>query len=412
MAVLWVWSDEATLAERFNCAQRLIQHWQKQAAKKSTSYQAFLKVLVRWTHLLVQALQVEFRKRMQSLSPHAWRMHGFVTFGVDGSRIDLPRTRSNQQAYAPSRTAKRRTKTARGKRRKPSRQKHASGPQLWLTMLFHLGLNLPWDWRIGPSNSSERQHALDMLESLPENSLLCGDAGFVGYEFAQAVMASGCEILVRVGANVTLLKKLGFARESNGLVYLWPDQTARRNEPPLVFRLVVVQSGRHPVYLITSVRNRTSLTDGHVADVYRSRWGVEVYYRHFKQTFGRRKLRSHAAPNARVELEWSLIGLWAIAIKASYEQALAGTALHQLSIGQALRAFRRIARDYLHPQQRGQRLRDMLRDALRDEYERKDKTSRQYPHKKREHPAGKPRVRNATRAQIQTALEIKQQRTG
>ncbi|MBL4883436.1 MAG: transposase [Planctomycetaceae bacterium] len=86
--------------------------------------------------------------------------------------------------------------------------------------MFHAGLNLPWDWRIGPCDSSERQHALEMLESLPENSLLTGDAGFVGYDFARSVLESGSQLLVRVGANVKLLKKLGFVRESNGIVYV------------------------------------------------------------------------------------------------------------------------------------------------------------------------------------------------
>ena len=114
-----------------------------------------------------------------------WTLHGLVVFGMDGSRIDLPRTKSHEQASAPSRTPSRRTKTARGKRRAPSRQKHASHPQLWLTTLFHVSLHLPWNWRIGPADSSERSHVLDMLETLPDASLLLGDAGFVGYDFAR-----------------------------------------------------------------------------------------------------------------------------------------------------------------------------------------------------------------------------------
>ena len=93
----------------------------------------------------------------------------------------------------------------------------------------------------------------------------------------------------------------------------------RCEQPPLVFRLIVVQGTRHPIYLITSVTSKTKLSDAQVADLYRSRWGVEVFYRHFKQTFGRRKLRSHAAENAKVELKWSLIGLWAIGLYASQE---------------------------------------------------------------------------------------------
>ena len=409
-AMLWAWSNETTLGERFGCAQRLIQHLQRESAKKSTSYQAFMKVLIRWTGPLVLALQITLRKRMQSLSPKEWRRCGFVVLAVDGSKVELPRTRSNQQAYAHSRQRSKR------KRRKPSRDRSAAKktaqPQLFLTTLYHVGLRLPWDWRVGPADSSERQHALEMLDGLPEDSLLTADPGFVGYDFAKTVLSSGCELLVRVGSNVKLLKKLGFVRESNGIVYVWPDKAARKQQPPLVFRLVVVQSARHPVYLITSVTSRAKLSDAQFADLYRARWGVEVFYRSFKQTFGRRKLKSHAAANAGVELEWSLVGLWAISVYASRELISQQIPPRRLSVAGSLRAFRRTARDYLHRRQPKTRLRRLLRQALIDDYHRKNKSSRDYPRKKTERPAGKPRIHTATKAQIRTAQQIKQTRKG
>jgi len=61
------------------------------------------------------------------------------------------------------------------------------------------------------------------------------------------------DVLLRVGANVQLLKKLGWARESAGTVYLWRDGASRQTRPPLVLRLVVVDADKHPVYLVTSV---------------------------------------------------------------------------------------------------------------------------------------------------------------
>ncbi|QDT31233.1 Transposase DDE domain protein [Thalassoglobus polymorphus] len=209
-----------------------------------------------------------------------------------------------------------------------------------------------------------------------------------------------------------LLKKLGFVRESNGIVYVWTDKAARKQQPPLVFRLVVVQSTRHPVYLITSVTNQSRLSEKQIADLYRARWGVEVFFRHLKQTFGRRKLRSHAAANAQVELQWSLVGLWSIGLYASHELVSQSIPLERLSIAQSLRAFRRIASDYLHPQQKKDRLHHLLRKALLDEYQRQDKSSRDYPRKKQERPAGKPKINKATPEQIQTAQNIKQSKKG
>jgi hypothetical protein len=409
-AILWAWSNESSLGERFACAQRLIQHLQTPSPGKSTSYQAFLKVLTRWTGSLVLAWQITLRKRMETLLPEKWRRHGFVVFGVDGSKIDLPRTKSNQQAYAHSRQSNK-----RNRRKKPGDRaatKKTEQPQFFLTTMFHVGLHLPWDWRIGPADSSERGHALEMLDRLPAGSLLTADPGFVGYDFARAVLGAGCQLLVRIGSNVKLLKNLGFVRESDGIVNVWTDQAARREEPPLVLRLVVIQSGRHPVYLVTSVTSKSRLSDGKIADLYRARWGVEVFYRHLKQTFGRRKLRSHAAANARVELEWSLVGLWGIGLYASQELVSRGIPLTRLSVARSLQAFRRISGDYLHPQSPRQRLGEMLGRALLDEYDRKDKASRDYPRKKRERPPGRPMIRKATRKQKAQAQKLKQSKYG
>jgi IS4 transposase len=56
------------------------------------------------------------------------------------------------------------------------------------------------------------------------------------------------------------------------------------------------------------------LSDKAALEVYRRRWGIEVFFRTLKQTFDRRKLRWHSASNAPVELEWSLLALWGMCL--------------------------------------------------------------------------------------------------
>lgn len=410
-AVLWAWSNESTLRERFDCAQRLIRHLQQENSKVATSYQAFLKILRRWTRLLVQTIQVSFRSRMKALSLEQWRIQGWIVFGMDGTKIDVPRTHSNQQAYASGRKSARAGKRNRRlKPHDPAATKKTMQPQLWLTMLFHVGLHLPWDWRIGPADSSEREHVLEMVPALPEGSLLTGDAGFVGYDFAREVLESGCQLLVRVGSNIRLLRNLGFVRESRGTVYVWPNKAARRKQAPLVFRLVVVQGARHPVYIITNILSPSKLTDRQVANLYRRRWEIEVFYRHLKQTYGCRKLRSHRAENAWLELEWSLVGLWGIGLYASRELILQGIGLERLSMASALAAFRRTARDYLHARDPQRSLRQQLCRSLLDTYVRVNKSSRDYPRKKNERPPGSPTIKDATPLQIQQAKQFRDTR--
>lgn len=414
-ALLWAWSDEKTLTLRFTCAQRLILHLQaktSQLAKSATSWQAFMELLRRHTPYLLGKLRLAFQRCMQTRFTDGWTVCGWVVFGVDGSDIDVPRTASNEAAFAAKKTATKRDR--RKKKGNAGADKRSGVPQIVLTTLFHVGLHLAWTWRMGSRNESERGHLIEMLDELPEGCLICGDAGFVGYDLASKVLGGpertgGRQLLVRVGANVRLLKKLGYVRERGDTVYVWPEKTARKDLPPLVFRLVVMQGPRHPVYLITSVTDRSELSDAQVIEIYQARWGIEVYHRHLKQTFGRRRLLCHSAANAQVELEWSLLGLWGMGLYATAELHEHQIPLEHLSTAGVLRAFRRMARDYLHPSNRRATLRILLRTSLLDTYTRTNKRSRNYARKKKQKTAGKPDIKNATKQQRIHARKIKQQ---
>ena len=407
-AILWAWSDEPTLGERFFAARRIAKQLYQPQREFADSSQAFLKLLVRWTALLVAVIQAALRRRMEAALAASWLVYGFVVFGVDGSRVELPRTRSHEAVNAPART-KRGRKLKRQRRKKPRTTAHtkkANTPQMWLTLLWHLGTGLPWAWRSGPTGSSEREHWLQMLGELPAGALIAADAGFVGYDCLRAVIDSGRHVLVRVGSHVHLLRKLGWTKELAGTVYLWPDRAAQQRQPPLVLRLVVAVGGKYPVYLLTNVPP-SRLSDVQVIDVYRRRWGIELYFRHLKQTFQRRKLRSASPDNARVELEWSLVGLWCLALYAQTELAKQGIDPQRLSMAGAWRVFRRMLRDYLHPAGCSS-LVILLRRATRDRYPRKNKASRDYPRKKQpDPPASPPKIKIATATQVRLARELR-----
>ncbi len=409
-ALLWAWADDPTLGGRFVSVRQIIQNAFGLQQELAGSYQAFLKMLVRWTVTLKGHFLDALRRRIK-------RRHGcgrvadWTIFGVDGSRIELPRTKSNQDGYSPlSATGKRkrrRRKRRRGRAGKAKRKK-AENPQMWITTMWHCGTGLPWDWRTGRSDSSERAHLLEMIPALLWDALVTADAGFVGYEYWKALLDAAHPFVIRVGSNVKLLKQLGYARERAGLVYLWPDAVAAKRQPPLVLRLVIVQGGKHPVYLVTSILSRRELSDRQVADIYRLRWGVEVYYRHFKQTFRRRKLRSYKAEHAQVELDWSMAGLSAACL---YAQHCGRMPARQMSVAVVLRAFRRTIRHAVPPQPHVS-LSQLLRGAILDDYDRRDKTSRDYPRKKQEKPPGSPQLITATPGQIRQAKQLRQTKKG
>ena len=345
---------------------------------------------------------------MQESHSGSWTVAGFVVFGVDGSRAELPRTKSHEAADSPS--PQRSGKKKRDRRKQPKQAAHAKNvnvPQMWLTVMLHVGSGLPWDWRRGPSDSSERAHALEMLESLPPKSLLVMDAGFTGWDFLDTVLKASHQVILRVGVNVRLLKKLGYVEEKDGIVYLWPEKAAKKNQPPLVFRLIVAQGPRHPIYLLTSILDPQELSNAQVFEIYKNRWGIELFYRHLKQTFQLRKLRSASAANAALELEWSLLGLWAMGLFACVEMQRANIPLKRLSVAGMLLAFRRLMRDYLHPADLARPLCRQLREALVDEYVRKNKQSRAYPRKKPHTRTGPPNIVKATAKQVRQAKTLK-----
>jgi len=412
-ALVWACSSQGTLTGRFTQALKFARGLGRCAAPIKTSYQAFMKLLVRWTADLRKDIVLEYHLLMEREFPKRFRIAGYVPLGGDGSKLQLARTRSNEAGYSPAKTrvkkGKKRRKTKRRKlsreaRAKQARDKKADSPQMALTLLHHLTLRLPWDWRLGSYDSSERQHVLDMVAHLPADALVVADCGFFGYEFWSALLASKRQFVIRVGGNVRLLKKLGLARESNGTVYVWPDKVAKRKQEPLVLRLVEIHDGRQPWYLVTSVLSPKRLTDPQIARIYGYRWRVELFFRHFKQTYGRAKLRSHKAEHAACEAEWSLLGLWTMLLHTRLQ--LPEEDQGRVSVARVLRAFAHSIDYYRWRPEPGESLNELLAQALIDPYRRRDKTSRNYPRKKYERPAGAPRIVQATHSQRQRAQEI------
>ena len=425
-ALLWAISERTTLKGRCEEARKIVKKVFRWQPAPGTTYQGFLKVLRKWHSRLLLAIIPGVRAKMKEALPGCWKIAGYVVFASDGSREELARTDSLEKAFSPKRSRKPRGKPRKGKANRSrkrsakrrtagkkkqssaSMEKKANSPQMWLTLLWHVGTGLPWAWRTGPSDSSERGHLQEMLPELPENSLITKDAGFVGYDFWREILKAGHHFVTRVGGNVRLLKKLGCAREYDHIVYLWPDQAAKKRQPPLVLRLIVVHNGKHPIYLVTDL-NKTQLSDRQAAMIYAARWGIELFFRTFKQTFGQRKLRSHAAENAELELDWSLLGLWCMNLVGQRELAQGGQDPTRLSPAAAIQAFQGTLREYrVRPETHEESLWSKLRTAMLDDYQRgSSKTSRNYPRKKKRERIVAPRIIKATKQQIYAAKELK-----
>jgi hypothetical protein len=411
LAVVWVWSGNTTLTGAFAEAHG----WSMQVLGRAAvgTYQGFLKALVTWTATLLPLIRERLHQLMEQQGRKHWRVGLWLALAVDGSRISVPRTKDNEKAfcapnYGKGKTAKYRKKKGKGKRRQRKEKMQPVKPQIWITLLWHMGLQMPWSWKTGPSHASERDHFRQMLaeQKFPPRTLFCADAGFTGYDLWKEAIDAGHAFLIRVGANVTLLRKLGYAVERSGIVYCWPDRVARKGQPPLVLRLLHLQVGRCTMHLLTNVLDKKELSDQEAIRLYQLRWGVELQFRTVKQTFGRRKLRSRNPERAYVELDWSLLGLWMIQLFAVKEQMAIGEVPEHCSVSMAIHVIRTM---FQRTSERCEEsMASKLQKATKDGYHRhRSKEARYKPDYKDKPAAGKPKIRNATREQKKLAASYR-----
>jgi hypothetical protein len=411
MATVWAWSGSRNVTDAWDEAAEFCQSLF--GCLPVGTYQGFMGALSRWTPMLMEILWPLLHQRMEEIGGEFWRVDGWVPIAFDGSRAAAPRTEANERAfcapnYGKGKTAKYRKKKTKGMRRRNNEKNKSQPqePQAWITLLWHMGLRLPWMWRLGPSNSSERAHVMEMIcaGKFPKNTLFCGDAGFVGFPLWSHITQNGGHFLVRVGANVSLLSESADCDVTkNGLVLCWP-RDMQRKQPPLRLRLVKVRIGKTVTYLLTSVLDAKKLTIKQMVRLYKMRWGIEVEFRGLKQTLDRVKLRCRNDRRLLVELNWSLMAM-ALAELFALKEQLTKTSEScghdrqardpaRRSLANTMRAIRSCLRapDSIPPT--GRDLPTLLRKAITDGYRRrKPKRARYRPPNPDKKPLGAPKLR-------------------
>lgn len=409
-ALLWRWEESKHLTRSFDHAVDICRDCGFNAV--ANNYPTFMNALDRYRDGLVKPLDRRLRMLQEEVDSDFWRVDGWVLMAFDGSRLSAARTRSNEKAFcAPNygfgTTARYRPKKSQGMRRKRNKQKppQPQHPQVWATMFYHMSLRMPWSWRLGPSNSSERQHVSEMLseEKLPKNTLFCGDAGFVGYPLWRQLVDSNCDFLVRVGGNAQLLGSFSeVQRKGDGLVWCWPQGSARKKSP-LHLRLIRVKIGRTHMWMLTSVLDRDRLTKKMVVRIYKLRWGIELEFRGLKQTLENWKLQGRTGKRVLIELDWSirammvakLIALRAqLKAKAQQPKKKSTYDPSELSLAKTMHAIRDCLRYGHKTPVLGKDLESRLSQAMRIAYRSQaSKKARYRPKNPDKRPLGDPKVK-------------------
>ena len=123
VTLFWAWSGCTGLKERFQQAAKVAGKILRWLPDPGRTYQGFIKQLQKWHGELQQACASELRALMKQDLFGQWDIAGFVVIAGDGSRVELPRTRSNEAVYSPKRKQERpKNKRKNSEEAKPPRQ--------------------------------------------------------------------------------------------------------------------------------------------------------------------------------------------------------------------------------------------------------------------------------------------------
>lgn len=367
------WLTHDTIEERFQVACSVVIACRPKRTRPGRTLPGFLKAVhrlpVRVFHLLSEVIRQ--RLDQDGLLP---RLAGFFPVGVDGSRLNCPRTAELEERLPAVSTS--------------------SSPQLWITTVVHLWTGVPWSWRVGKGTASERSHLQTMLPELPALSMIVADAGFVSFALLLRIILGGHHAVLRMKSSVYLFteSQVPMARYQQGRVLWWPDQMRRKGLPPIPARLVRVagKRGSGDVWLLTTVLDRQQLSRSQISKLYRMRWENECFFRSYKRTLGKVKLWGRKIKTVHREVEASLL-----AVQLLLAQVLCSR-LPRHAVPSIAKALRVIRQELLWCGYRSRRLTQYqarLQAAIRDQYQRQTaKIRKPWPRQKIYHPPQPPKL--------------------
>ena len=390
---------EGTLTKRVQSASQVVGY--VLGCMNSVTRQGLTGALGTCGRPLVELMLQSLTTRIKRMTGH-WSQGGKVNVAIDGSKLAAPRTQANQEFFSPANQKKQKRK----KYKSSADKSKASTVQVLVTVLWHTQTGLPLWWKTSGAGGCERTSASEMLQHLPPNARLIGDAAYVGYPLWSKIENSGRSFLVRVGSNTTFLRRLGNSLAANGFVFFWPNKAMYANQPPLKLRLFHLNTGGKSIYLVS---NELEMSDELASDLYKQRWGIEVYFRTVKDTFEHAKLHCLRPDNVFTELDWTLLGTWFALHHGKEAMRHQQMSPKDVSPIEVIRAFQRIV-EIIHTKVTGiPLLKDILASAiLNKESDRTtSKASRNYPRKKKHESCGAPIICNPTSEQQKRARTLR-----
>jgi DDE family transposase len=392
------WCAGESLPERFETARAFYVALHQRRKRPGQTFAGFDKALDQLPMPVLRAVAAAVRGRLaQVFAARLW-VDGFIPLGCDGSRLACPRSEELERRLGLGKKPKKRRKKKAAPA--PGAKPRAAGtPQLWVTAVLHLGLGVPWSWRLGGGGASEREHLRRLLGTLPRGALLVADAGYVGYELMAALQAAGVAFLLRLSSRAPLYvpDKSSLKKYSEGLVYYWPYKVQQNDRPPLVVRLWRVRGDKGDVGLITNVLEESRLPRGTAGRFYRWRWRNEGLFRAYKRTLGKVKLMGRTVAGVHREAEGSLLATQLLLAQGALALPAAATGPAALPSARKVllevrTEIRNVTGMYLGPRQAKSSFERLAQARWGQRRQRSSKVRRRWPGRTDHKPPGRPKI--------------------
>lgn len=199
---------------------------------------------------------------------------GMTLLSIDGTTLRTPDSEANRKHFGAQAYAKGTV---------------ASYPQVRGATLTHLPTHLIVDARFGPYKTSEKAFAMELIDSISDNSLTVVDKGFFAAEILCSLTTNGSNRHFLIPAKKNTSWTVIEGDLDDALVEMKVSAEARKNMPelPKVWRaraIAVKDKDGERHYLLTSLTDRATFKAADVAACYVRRWHIETSYRELKQT--------------------------------------------------------------------------------------------------------------------------------
>lgn len=231
------------------------------------------------------------KKREKLIEPVTWQGHR--VFGVDGSKINLPKELLEYGYALPN--------------------SKSYYPQGLLSCLYNLGEGTIHDFMLtSPKNKSERDCAIEHMEHVNPGDIFVLDRGYFSYLFLYESLERGVNIICRLQSG-TVNKKIKVfwdSEETDTVIDYYPSSAVksdiRKRGYKLDFKKIPLRLIKYTIGSEAYVCATTLLGDEYseesFAQIYHGRWGIEELYKISKQFINVEDFHSQTERGVKQEL--------------------------------------------------------------------------------------------------------------